>query len=73
MKTTKRNSIRQILNREKVYNLSDYARKTGKKIGRAVSIPEVRTCLSHMKKEGQLVYSIVNKRYVVGFTVKAAA
>jgi len=70
---TKRGSIKQILDRTKIYNLSDYARKTGKRIGRYVSVGEVKTTLHRMAKEGQLDYSVVNDRYVVGFTFKAIA
>ena len=73
MNVSKRGLIKQILNRKKIYNLSDYARKTGKRIGRQVSVSEIKTCLFHMKKAGQLTYKIVNDRYVVGFTVKAVA
>lgn len=73
MKITKRASVRQILNRKKVYNLSDYARKIGKKIGRKILVSEIKTCLTHMKKEGQLVYSLVDDIHVVGFTFKNAA
>lgn len=70
--TGKRGSIKQILDRDKIYNLSDYARKTGKKIGRLVSKAEVLTCLSHMQNEGQLEYTRVGKA-IVGFTFKVIA
>ena len=70
---TKRGSIKQILNRGKIYNLSDYARKTGKRIGRKVSVSEVKATLHRMAKEGQLEYSLVNDRHVVGFTLEAIA
>lgn len=70
---TKRGSIKQILNRSKIYNLSDYARKTGKRIGRDVSVSEVKATLHRMEKEGQLTYNIVAKRYVVGFTLPVVA
>ncbi len=73
MTSSKRGLIKQILNREKIYNLSDYARKTGKRIGRYVSVPEIKTCLSHMKKEGRIAYQIVNDIHVVGFSLKAVA
>ena len=73
MQTTKRGSIRQILDRDKIYNLNFYARKIGKKIGRKVSGSEIKTCLSHMKKEGQVAFKIINSKHVVGFSLKAVA
>lgn len=73
MKISKRNSIRQILDRDKIYNLSFYARKIGKKIDRIVSKSEIKTCLSHMKKEGQVTFKIINSNHVVGFSLKAVA
>ena len=65
---TKRGSIKQILDRKKIYNISDYARKTGKRIGRAVSKSEVKSSLCNMQREGQLRYSIVGNA-VIGFTL----
>ncbi len=65
--TTKRGTIKQILNRVKIYNVSDYARKTGKKFGCSVSKSQILTALNHMKKEGQLSFVIVGKK-IVGST-----
>ena len=69
---TKRATIKQILNREKLYNVSDYARKTGKKFGCSVSKSQILTTLNHMKKEGQLSFVIVGKK-IVGTTTEAIA
>ena len=69
---TKRGTIKQLLDRKTIYNVSDYARKTGKKIGRFVSKSEVLTALNHMEKEGQLEFS-VNGNAIVGCTFKAIA
>ncbi len=69
---TKRGSIRQLLDRKSVYNLQDYARKVGKKIGRSVSKSEILTSLNHMKKEGQLEFNL-NGKAIVGCTFKAVA
>lgn len=71
--TTKRASVRQILNRDKVYSLRTYARKISKRVGRIISTNEIKTCLTHMKKEGQITFRIVNDRYVVGFSTRAVA
>lgn len=69
---TKRGTIKQLLDRETIYNVSDYARKTGKKIGRNVSKSEVLTALSHMQREGQLEYCL-NGKAIVGCTFRAIA
>jgi len=73
MKTnTKRGTIKQILNRQTIYNLSDYARKLGKEFGCSVSKSQILTALGHMEKEGQLSFTIVGKK-IVGSTVEAIA
>jgi len=69
---TKRGTIKQILNRKKLYNVSDYARKTGKAFGCSVSKSQILTALNHMKKEGQLSFTIVGKK-IVGSTLEAIA
>lgn len=76
MNATKNNTIRgrvkQILNRGKIYSIQDYARKVSKYTGQDVSQTKILSVLRRMEKEGQLEYSIVRDRYVVGFTFKAA-
>jgi len=69
---TKRGTIKQILDRKKIYNVSDYARKTGKRIGRYVSKGEVLHTLRNMEREGQLEFS-VDGNAIVGCTFKAFA
>lgn len=69
---TKRGTIKQILDRKKIYNVSDFARKTGKKIGRYVSKTEVLATLNRMEREGQLEFSVAGNA-IVGFTFKAVA
>ncbi|KKN59468.1 hypothetical protein LCGC14_0541800 [marine sediment metagenome] len=69
---TKRGSIRQILDRKKIYNISFYARKIGRQIDRHVSKSEILSILRKMEREGQLRYSVVGSA-VVGFTLKCIA
>ena len=72
MKTSKRISIRQILDRSHNYRLVEYARKASIFTGKKVTVKEIKSSLTSMKREGQLFFDVINN-HVVGFTVKAAA
>jgi len=56
MKITKRNTIRQLLNRETVYSLADYSRKVSKKVGRNITKGAILNCLCRMQNEAQLQF-----------------
>jgi hypothetical protein len=58
MKHSKRSAIRQLVNRETVYNLSDYSRKVSRTMGRNVSVVSVVKALGAMSREGQLYFTI---------------
>jgi len=73
MKTSKRKSIRKILNRSHNYRLVEYARKASISAGKNVTVKEVKSSLTSMKREGQLLFRIVNDTHVVGFTFKRFA
>ena len=72
MNVSKRKSIRRILDRSHNYRLVEYARKASIFTGRNVTVKEIKSSLTSMKREGQLLFKIVN-RHVVGFTIKAIA
>jgi len=64
MKTySKRSTIRQLVNRETVYNLSDYSRKVSKQVA-PMTITEIVRALGHMAKEGQLYFRIEGKKVI---------
>lgn len=56
--TSKRGVIKQLLNRETVYNLSDYSRKVTKIVGKPITIIGVVKALGAMSREGQLFFHI---------------
>jgi len=70
MNVSKRKSIRQILDRSHNYRLVEYARKASIFTGRKVTVKEVKSSLTSMKREGQLLFCIVNDTHVQGFTLK---
>ena len=51
-------SVEQIARRGKNYRVSDYVRKTTKKIGRSVSRKNVLFCLARLQRHGLVYYSI---------------
>lgn len=65
---TKRGTIRQLLNRTTIYNLSDYARKVSKATGREYSNEDIVRSLEGMQREGRIWYVIAghNGRNVIG-------
>ena len=71
--TSKRGTIKQILNRKHTYRVTEYARKASVITGRTVLVKEILASLSRMQKDGQLLFSVVNSTHVVGFTLSNAA
>ena len=61
-KNTKRGAIKALVNRNKAYSLADYRRKVSKKLGHDYKMSDIRTSLCHMAHEGQLIYSIVDRK-----------
>lgn len=68
MKATKRNMIKQLLNRESTYRVSDFVRKITKATYKIVTRSDILCCLSHLQTEGKLVYCL-SGNFVIGTTV----
>lgn len=59
-----RATIKQLLNRETNYNLSDYVRKINKKLGTERTITDIKVALKRMRRNGQIhCFIIDNKVY----------
>ncbi len=68
IQTGKRAYVKQLLNRNTVYNVSDYVRKLRKDRNIILLARNVRTTLKHMMTEGQIRYEIVNNK-VYGYSL----
>lgn len=70
MKRTKRGVIKQLVNRDKAYRLSDYRRKASKLMGRQYSMYDIAGALTKMAREGQLVFTVADNGKVYGCLTK---
>lgn len=61
---TKRGVIKQLVNRETVYRLSDYVRYVFKRTGRTYSTGNIVLSLRAMEREGQLVHTVVEGKVI---------
>jgi len=61
-KNTKRGAIKALVNRNKAYSLADYRRKVSKKLGRNFRVCDIICSLRHMAHEGQLIFSVANRK-----------
>lgn len=64
----RRTYVKQLLNRQSAYRLSDYVRKLRKDRDIIDSISSIWTCLKHMADSGQIAFEIVDGK-VYGFTL----
>lgn len=55
-------SVSQIANRKKNYRVSDYVRKTAKRLGYEVSRKQVMFCLARLQRFGKVFYSRVGQK-----------
>jgi len=61
-KRTKRGTIKQLVNRDKSYLVSDIVRKTSKIMGRAYRTCDITSSLKKMQREHQLYHEIRGNR-----------
>lgn len=73
-KTTKRDVIKMLMNRTKIYRVSDYVRKVNAVTGKTYSATEIKRSMYHMAHEGQIAYSVVeltNSQSICGVVIAA--
>ncbi len=60
VRTGRRAFIKQLLNRQTAYRLSDYTRKLRKATGLDITATEILSSLTRMSREGQIRYEVVD-------------
>lgn len=68
IRTGKRAYVKQLLNRESNYRLSDYVRKLRKDKNVIVTVSNIRRVLKRMAEEGQIRYEIIGNK-VYGYSL----
>ena len=54
--------VKGILNRNKIYGISQYTWEATKKLGRKITSLDISRCFSHLKNEGKISINFINKK-----------
>lgn len=73
-KMTKRDVIKMLMGRTKIYRVSDYVRKVNSITGKAYNATQIKRSMYHMAHEGSIAYSVVelpNSQAITGVVIAA--